>query len=178
MLQVDLRDFIRSLANDSKDPTFLKALENASTAQASAQSDYVTLFASEYKALNPEGKLAPFFARNASMKDDINFETTNAEVITLLRERANETVSLTHKRLKERIDELGVVQPNVSLDAARDLIVVELPGISNPERARSFLQSAAKLEFWNVYRVNDPGILSAFIAVSYTHLTLPTICSV
>ncbi|MEM9822276.1 MAG: protein translocase subunit SecDF [Bacteroidota bacterium] len=163
VLQVDLRDFIRSLANDSKDPTFLKALENASTAQANAQSDYVTLFADEYKKLTPDGKLAKLFARNASMKDDINFETTNSEVIALIRQRANETVSLTHKRLKDRIDELGVVQPNVSLDAARDLILVELPGISNAERARKFLQTTAKLEFWEVFRVIDPGIVNGFI---------------
>jgi len=157
VLQVDLRDFIRSLANDSKDPTFLKALENASAAQANAQSDYVTLFADAYKELSPNGNLSKLFARNASMKDDINFETSNAEVVALIRERADETVSLTHKRLKDRIDELGVVQPNVSLDAARDLIIVELPGISNPERARKFLQTTAKLEFWEVFRVIDPA---------------------
>ncbi|MEM8909017.1 MAG: protein translocase subunit SecD, partial [Bacteroidota bacterium] len=163
VLQVDLRDFIRSLANDSKDPTFLKALENASAAQANAQSDYVTLFADAYKAVDPNAKMSKLFARNASMKDFINYETTNSEVVALIRERANETVSLTHKRLKDRIDELGVVQPNVSLDAARDLIIVELPGISNPERARSFLQTTAKLEFWKVYRVIDPGLISGFI---------------
>jgi len=87
-------------------------------------------------------------------------------VTRILREKANETVDLTFKLLKERIDKLGVIGPNVSLDAGRDLILVELPGVDNPQRARTFLQAAAKLEFWNVYRINDPGLQSAFIAAN------------
>ena len=163
VLQVDLREFIRALANDSKDPTFNQALENASKAQASAQSDFVTLFADEYQKLAPDGKLYKLFYRTATFKDKIDSGTSNGEIIGLIREAANETVGLTHSRLKDRIDELGVIQPNVSLDAARDLITVELPGISNPERARNFLQTTAKLEFWKVYRVSDPGIISGFV---------------
>lgn len=162
VLQVDLRDFIRALANDSKDPTFLEALEQATEAQKSAQADYVTLFADAFRS-NAEGKkLAPIFARNEALREKINFETSDGEVVRLIREKANETVDLTYKLLKERIDKLGVTQPNVSLDASRDLITVELPGIDNPERARTFLQAAAKLEFWNIYRINDNGVLSAF----------------
>lgn len=165
VLQVDLRDFIRSLANDSKDPTFIAALENASRAQAGSQSDYVTLFADAYKAAPADQKkqLNKIFYANESLREDINFESSDAEVISVIRQKANETVGLTFDLLKERIDELGVVQPNISLDAGRDLITVELPGISNPERARQFLQTAAKLEFWNVYRVSDPGIVAALI---------------
>ncbi len=163
VLQVDLRDFIRALSNDSKDPTFLQALDNADERLASAQSDYVTLFAEEFQKIAEDKRLATIFSRNAALRDEINFETPDAEVIRLIRRNADETVDLTFKRLKDRIDKLGVVQPNVSLDASRDLIIVELPGIDNPERARSFLQSAAKLEFWDVYRVSDPGLLNAFV---------------
>ena len=85
-----------------------------------------------------------------------------------MRTEANQNVDLTFKLLKERIDKLGVTQPNVSLDEARDLILVELPGVSNPERARTQLQAAAKLEFWNVYRINDNGgaLTSAFVAAN------------
>jgi SecD/SecF fusion protein len=162
VLQVDLRDFIRALANDSKDPTFLEALDQATEAQKNAQSDYVTLFADAFTSNDKGQKLAPIFARNEALREKINFETSDGEVVRLIREKANETVDLTYKLLKERIDKLGVTQPNVSLDVGRDLITVELPGIDNPERARSFLQAAAKLEFWNVYRINDNGILSAF----------------
>ncbi len=164
VLQVDLREFIRALANDSKDPTFLEALELASQKQASAQSDYVNLFADSWRELkSPDQRLAPIFSRNESMREDITFETSDGEVIRLIRTRADETVDLTFKLLKERIDKLGLTQPNVSLDASRDLIVVELPGVDNPERARNFLQAAAKLEFWNVYRISDAGIQQAFV---------------
>ena len=163
VLQVDLKDFIVALSNDSKDPTFLRALERADTLLRSTQSDYVTLFADAYRQQGSEKKLASIFSRNPGLREDINFETPDAQVIQIIRSRANETVQLTFQRLKDRIDKLGVVQPNVSLDAARDLILVELPGIDNPERARGFLQSAAKLEFWNVYRVSDPGLLASFV---------------
>ncbi|CAG0904963.1 unnamed protein product, partial [Darwinula stevensoni] len=94
----------------------------------------------------------------------LTFESSDDAVLRQLRAKANETVDLTYKRLKDRIDELGVTQPNVSLDAARDLIVVELPGVDNPQRARNMLQATAKLEFWDVYRVSDPGIMPAFMS--------------
>ncbi|MEM9916512.1 MAG: protein translocase subunit SecDF [Bacteroidota bacterium] len=164
VLQVDLSDLIRTLANDSKDPTFENALEKANENLRSAQSDFVTLFAQAYQEeAGSAAKLAPLFASNPSLREKVNFETTNSEVISIIRSKADETVDLTYKRLKERIDELGVVQPNVSLDAARDLIIVELPGISNPKRARSFLQATAKLEFWDIYRVTDDNIISKFL---------------
>ena len=167
VLQVDLRDLIRALANDSKDPTFLEALEKASQAQRSAQSDYVTLFVDAFRGLaNGEKRLAPIFARNEALRDEINFETSDGEVERIIRTQANETVERTFNLLKERIDKLGVTQPNVSLDASRDLIIVELPGIDNPERARTILQAAAKLEFWNVYRISDAGVQQAFISAN------------
>ena len=162
LLQVDLRDFLRALSNSNADPNFVKALENAKTQQQSSQGDYITLFVAEFKKLAGDGKLASIFGRNESLKGQINIESTDAQVQNLIRQKANETVKETFGRLKQRIDKLGVVQPNVSLDAARDIIVVELPGIENPERARKFLQQAAKLEFWEVYRVQDPGVAAAF----------------
>src|SRR5690606_10976687 len=106
--------------------------------------------------------LANIFIRNATLKDKINYESSDAEVLGNIREIANETVDLTFKRLKDRIDKFGVTQPNVSLDANRDLILVELPGIDNPERARRFLSASAKLEFWETYRVSDAGIMASF----------------
>lgn len=156
VLQVDLHDFIVSLSNNSKDPAFVAALNKANKAQESAQTDYISLFASAYEESGASQKLATIFARNEVLREDLTFESSNGEVIRVLRQKANETVSRTFELLKQRIDKLGVTQPNVSLDAARDLIVVELPGIDNPERARTFLQAAAKLEFWDVYRISDP----------------------
>ena len=172
VLEVDLREFIRSLARDSKDPTFERALEKAAQDKATSQTDFVTLFADAYEELSAgQGKLATIFA-NSAIRDEVTFESSNADIIRILRDKSTETVGLTYKRLKDRIDELGVVQPNVSLDAARDLIVVELPGIANPERARTFLQSTAELAFWDVYQVTDPGILQSFLAADEKLKTL------
>ncbi|HEX5113185.1 MAG TPA: protein translocase subunit SecDF [Saprospiraceae bacterium] len=163
VLQVNLRDFIETLSNGTKDPTFKQALDNADLAMKNAQTDYINLFGQEWAKIAGDKKLAPIFTRNPTMREVITFETSDADVIGVLRKKANETVDLTFKRLKDRIDKLGVVQPNVSLDNTRDLILVELPGVDNPERARSFLQSTAKLEFWDVYRISDPGIMEAFV---------------
>ncbi len=162
ILQVDLRELIRALADDSKDPTFIKALETATQKQTNAQADYVSLFADSWREVAGQQKLAPIFARNKSFTSEINYETSDADVIRLIRTQADETVKLTFQRLKERIDQFGVTQPNVSLDASRDLIIVELPGIDNPERARKLLIATAELQFWNVYRVTDAGIAQAF----------------
>jgi SecD/SecF fusion protein len=163
VLQVNLREFLVTLSNGTKDPTFKQALDNADAAMKNAQADYVTLFGLEWAKIAGAKKLAPIFTRNPTMREVITFESSDADVVAVLRKKANETVDLTFKRLKDRIDKLGVVQPNVSLDKSRDLIIVELPGVDNPERARSFLQSTAKLEFWDVYRISDPGILESFV---------------
>lgn len=158
LLQVDLRDFIKNLAGNTPDPVLAKALDKATERQKTEQADYITLFAQAWQEEGGGKPLASLFARNESLKGQINFESPNADVVRTLRTLANSTVDETFKRLKQRIDKLGVVQPNVSLDAARDLILVELPGIDNPERARTMLQRSAKLEFWDTYRISDEGI--------------------
>jgi len=164
LLQVDLQDFLKSLAGNTTDPAFQAALDKANAAQASQQTDYITLFANAWKETGSGKTLASIFARNETLKDRINFESPDADVLRVVRELANTTVDETFKRLKQRIDKLGVVQPNVSLDAARDLILVELPGIDNPKRARDMLQRSAKLEFWDTYRMGDEGINQALIS--------------
>jgi SecD/SecF fusion protein len=164
MLQVDLRDLLLSLSGNTKDPEFIKALDNADARLKSGQADYVALFADEFKKVSNGKTLASVFSKNEGLKGQVNPGTADGSVIATLRQKANETVTLTYQRLKERIDEFGVVQPNVSVDASRDLILVELPGIDNPQRARNFLQATAKLDFWDVYRFNDPGIMEGFAA--------------
>ncbi len=164
VLEVDLSEFLRSLAGNSKnEPAFVKALADAKVAQKNSQSDYITLFADAYRNQTDANKptLTKLF-RRAAVLGEFNSETTDGEIIKALREKANETVSLTFNRLKERVDRLGVAQPNLSLDAGRDLILVELPGIDNPERAKEYLQASAALEFWDVYQTNDQGIIAAF----------------
>ena len=161
VMQVNLGEFIRTLSKSSKDPTFQAALTAASDRLKSAQTDFVTLFSEEWNKIADGKKLASIFAKNQALRQDINFETSDADVIQLLRSKSDEAVDLTFKRLKDRIDKFGVIQPNVSLDKARHLILVELPGVDNPERAKDYLQASAKLEFWNIYRLTN-GIQESF----------------
>jgi len=168
VLEVDLKESLQRLSGNSTDPGFNTALKNAVAEQKNSQSDFINLFFQEYLKL-PEAErtpLARIFMRDPEMKDLLQAgegaKTSDGEVIKLLRQKANETVELTFKRLKQRIDKLGVVQPNVNLDAGRDLILVEIPGVENPERVRSFLTGTAALEFWETYRVSDPGVFAAF----------------
>lgn len=158
VLQVDLRDFVTALANENDRETevFKNALDQATSDLKNAQADYITLFGRAFLAQNPDAKLAPLFAQNEVLREEIDFNSSNGEVIRTLRQNANETVDRTFKLLKKRIDKLGVTQPNVSLDAGRDLILVELPGIDDPDRAREFLNATAKLEFWDVFNFSDP----------------------
>ncbi|HAD13208.1 MAG TPA: protein translocase subunit SecDF [Saprospirales bacterium] len=160
LLQVDLRDFLVSLSGNSSDPNFTKALDRAAELQKTQQGDYITLFAQAWKELGEGRTLASIFARNEA--STIKFDAPDADAINTIRTMANGTVDETYKRLKQRIDKLGVVQPNVSLDAARDLIQVELPGIDNPARARAMLTGQAKLEFWETYRIQDEGLIQGF----------------
>jgi len=161
VLRVNLKELLITLSGDNKDANFVAALDEADEAQKNSQSDFISLFGSAYSKKENAKPLASFFRKNATLGENINFETPNTEVIKLLRETADKTVQLTFERLKQRIDKLGVTQPNVSLDAARDLILVEMPGIENPERARNFLQASAALEFWDTYRNTDPTVANA-----------------
>ncbi|MEZ4911478.1 MAG: protein translocase subunit SecDF [Saprospiraceae bacterium] len=162
VLQVDLEDFLKSLAGKNKNNAdFVKAIANAKEKMKASQSDFITLFGDEYRAIAGPDKLSRVFARSEAL-GDINTSTSDGIIISSIRSKANETVQLTFERLKKRIDKLGVAQPNISLDPNRDLILVEMPGIENKERARQFLQTSAKLEFWDTYRFNDPGIMAAF----------------
>ena len=166
VLQVNLREFLEKLTNDPEYEPFKNALDLADTNLESANSDYITLFADAWQTVGKGQPMRDLFRRNEALKDGINTSTGDGEITRLLREKADETVSLTFTMLKQRIDELGVVQPNISLDEARDLILVELPGVDNPERARSFLTGAANLEFWNVYRTSDNNFMQYIVGAN------------
>jgi len=161
VLQVDLVNFLEELAgNKRKDETFVAAIAEAKANMSNSQSDFVTLFTRAFQRIAPGKKLGKIFSKSEVL-GDINVETTNGEVTRMLREKANETVSLTFKMLKERLTRIGVAQPTVSLDAGRDLILVEVPGINNKKRLREMLVGTANLEFWDTYRITDNGIADA-----------------
>jgi len=148
-MEVSLVDMIRSMANNSNDPTFNKALENASKAQSNSQKDYVTLFVEEFTKIDPNAKLAAIFATK-ELQDRVNFNSTNNEVKTVIQTEANAAFDRTYQILKTRIDKFGVTQPNVQ-KLGNGRILVELPGIKEPDRVRKLLQGTAKLEFWETF---------------------------
>ncbi|MCC7231667.1 MAG: protein translocase subunit SecDF [Bacteroidia bacterium] len=148
-MEVSLVDLIRSMANNSNDPTFNKALANAQAMQSNSQKDFVTLFTEEFTKLDPNAKLAALFATK-ELQGRINFNSTNDEVKKVIQEEANSAFDRTYQIIKTRIDKFGVTQPNVQ-KLGKGRILVELPGIKEPERVRKLLQGTAKLEFWETY---------------------------
>lgn len=162
LLQVDVKSLLENLSRNSNDGTFRQALNNAEDVMMQQGTDFITAFGSEWSKLANGKDLASIFARNEVLAEDIDFNSSDNTVISVLRAKANETVDLTYRRLKDRIDKFGVVQPNISLDESRGIIMVELPGVENYERARNYLQAQANLEFWNVYRVTDNNLISLF----------------
>jgi len=162
LLQVDVKSLLENLSRNSNDGTLRQALNNAEDVMMQQGTDFITAFGNEWSKLANGKDLASIFARNEVLAEDIDFNSSDNTVISVLRKKADETVDLTYRRLKDRIDKFGVVQPNISLDESRGIIMVELPGVENYERARNYLQAQANLEFWNVYRITDNNMISLF----------------
>lgn len=147
-MEVELAGMLRTMSNNSKDPNFLKALDNATARKANTGADYIDLFIEEYRKLNPNGRLASLFLSN----EDIKINDSDASVRSALKKAAGSAFDNTFKVIQTRIDKFGVAQPNINKDRDRNVITVELPGIQDPERVRKYLQSSANLEFWPVYK--------------------------
>ena len=156
VLQVSLEELIRTMSNDKNDPDFNKALNSAVESMSDAQVDLVTLFQQEFEntATEPEGKLAALFA-NEHNNDQITFSSSNAQVIAYIKEESGAAYERTYEIIRSRVDEFGVTQPNITKQPGTNRIIVELPGIKNPERARELLVATAKLEFWETYSNAD-----------------------
>lgn len=153
VLEVNVEDVIRALSGHSKDAAFNRALDRANELKKTNQTDYVTLFGQAYTEVAPQGKLATIFA-NAYQKD-INFNSTNQQVLDMIRRESRVAIKNTYIVLQKRIDKFGVAQPNISLDENKGLISVELAGVDNAARVHKYLQATANLEFREVYK-NSP----------------------
>lgn len=149
-LEVSVSEIIRGLSNNSNDPNFIKALENATALQKTSSKDYVTLFGEEYKKLNPTGRLAINF-QTIELKGKIDFNTSDEDVLKFLRSRMDEAIETSEKTLRTRIDKFGVTQPNIQRLASSGRILIELPGVTDKKRVRKLLQGTANLEFWIAY---------------------------
>jgi SecD/SecF fusion protein len=152
-LEVELAGLLKSMANNSKDPIFLQALDNAEKAKANSNADYVTLFRQEYKKLNENGRLASLFA--VAGQDRVKPNDPDDKVESAIRSEANDAFDRTFRVLRTRIDQFGVAQPNINPDRDRGIITVELPGVQDQERVRKYLQSSANLQFWEVYNISE-----------------------
>ncbi|HWD87578.1 MAG TPA: protein translocase subunit SecDF [Mucilaginibacter sp.] len=149
-LQVELRQLVKALSNNSPDVYLNQALDRADMDARTSQSDYITLFVNEYEKLNPNGKLAVIFA-NKDNQEHIKFSDNNTKAEAYLKEQADVAVQQTYTVINTRIDQFGVTNPNVQLLKDKNQILIELPGVTEPERIRKLLQNTAKLEFYKTF---------------------------
>jgi SecD/SecF fusion protein len=161
-MEVGLDGLLKSLANFTKDPIFNKALQQAIARKANGGADLITLFREEFVQLNPTGKLAPFFAARSNGK--VKFDANDDAVTAYLREQATSAFNNTYRILRTRIDRFGVASPNINPDPAKGIINIELAGVNDKERVRSYLQSTANLQFFETYTLESRDIQDALVA--------------
>lgn len=151
ILEVSVEDILKSLANYSTDKTFIEALAKAkANYQKQSQNDFLTMFSRAFEEIDPNAKLAAIFG-TVELRDKINFNSTNAEVVKVLDGEITGAISNAFNILRTRIDRFGVVQPNITQLATKGRILIELPGQDDPKRVRELLQGTANLEFWETY---------------------------
>ena len=150
MLEISVEDVVRALSNDSQDPVFNAALSQARSEQKNSAEDFITLFSRAYADLSGNAPLALIF-NTQELREKITPTSTNEQVIRVLREEAESAIDNSFNVLRSRIDRFGVTQPNIQKIGASGRILVELPGVKEPERVRKLLQGTASLEFWLTY---------------------------
>ena len=160
VLEVSPNEIIKALAGRNADKSLNEVLSAAIKAQREAQDPFVDLFYTEYKKANPGQNLSKVFATSTN-KGRIGVKSTDEEVLAILKEEVDGAVHRSLTILRSRIDKFGVNQPNIQLLKGTNRIQVELPGVDNPNRVRKLLQGVAKLEFYEVYKVED--IYSQFL---------------
>ena len=151
VLEISVEDIIRALSNYSTDKTFNDAINLANNKrQEGSGEDFLTLFVRSFEEIDPSARLAAVFS-TVSLKDRVNFNSTNADVQKVLEEETKSAIDNSFNVLRNRIDRFGVVQPNISQLQQRGRILVELPGVKDPQRVRDLLQGTASLEFWETF---------------------------
>ena len=154
ILEVSVADVVKALSNYNPDPTFQQALARAVTMQITSQEDFITVFGRAFRETDPNAKLAAIF-RTPELGDKIGFDASNEEVLRVLRNESNSAIDYAFNIIRTRIDRFGVVQPNIQQLETKGRILVELPGIKEPERVLKLLQGSANLEFWETYENSE-----------------------
>jgi len=157
-LQISVKDIIKGLANNSKNPVFNKSLADA-TANRQGNQDYIDAFFEAFdKASAGNVKLAsPEIFSNKIIGDEVNFKMTDDQVKKVVRRKVDESIESAFEVLRKRIDKFGVTQPNIQKLGESGRILVELPGAKDVDRIKKLLQSTAQLEFWETYKIDDLG---------------------
>ena len=154
MMEVSVPDIIEVLSGHSTDPVFVQALQMANEQHLNSQRDFVDLFGDAFQQLDPNAKLAPIFLFEFKDKG-ITVNSTNDEVLSVIKEETNSAIDRSYQILRTRIDRFGVAQPNIQKLENSGRILVELPGIKDPKRVRKLLQGTAQLEFWETYNFTE-----------------------
>ena len=153
-MEISLAELTKSLAGNTSDENFNKALSNAQTQMNAGGRDFIALFVSEYEKLVPNGKLADFFA-NQDNSAQLKATASNSDVKTYLSKEATSAIDRSFIILRSRIDGFGVVSPNMQKQEGSNRIFIEMPGIQDKERVRKLLQGSAELQFWQVYQSQE-----------------------
>ena len=153
-MEVSVPDILDALSGHNETPNYKAALALAKQKQKSSGADFVTLFIESYNEVDPNGQLASIFS-TFELKDKVTLTSTNAEVEKVIREEVDGAIQNSFNVLRTRIDRFGVVQPNIQKLAQPGRILIELPGIKEPERVRKLLQGSANLEFWETYEASE-----------------------
>ena len=155
-LQISVKDILKGLAENTKDPIFNKALDNADALQKTTDDTYVESFFNSFELIRGDSSLAsPDIFANRSLSDEINFEMTDNEVKPIIRRKIDESIVSAFEVLRKRIDKFGVTQPNIQRLGNSGRIRVELPGAKDVSRVKNLLQSTAQLEFWVTEKNDD-----------------------
>ncbi len=160
ILEVRVSDVIRALSNYNTDPTFTEALKLAEEREKTSNSDFVTLFGEAFTEIDPQAQLSTIF-NTVELKGEVNYNSTNDEVLNVIRLQTQSAIDNAFNILRTRIDKFGVTQPNIQKLEKAGRVLIELPGITDPQRVRKLLQGTASLEFWETY--NNEEIYSYLI---------------
>lgn len=153
-MEVSVPDILKALSGYNESPNFVKAMALAQERQKGSTDDFVTLFINAFKEVDPGAQLATIFS-TYELKDKVTTTSSNEEVEKVIRSEVDDAISNSFNVLRTRIDRFGVVQPNIQRLDQAGRILIELPGIKEPERVRKLLQGTANLEFWETYDLSE-----------------------
>ena len=155
ILEISVPDVVEVLADHKTDAAFVKSMQEAKKEEESSQKDFITLFINAYKKNAPGHRLAEIFATQ-QLKGKVSTQSTDSEVEAALRAEVQSAIDNSYNVVRNRIDQFGVVQPNIQkLEGQEGRLMVEMPGVREPERVRKLLQGSANLEFWETYNSSE-----------------------